>query len=143
MRHNIAFPRVWPARSVGNRTLPVTLQPHGPDASPTPLPIAGGYATSVPGSRRVIDSEGVNPGRSFLGRDDVLDGGPAPDRINRQTPASNAGFIGRNMLWPYDGNALLVAHTDIPRRPITVTPFARTIDTGVTVPAILIGDPVG
>lgn len=148
----ISFPRIWPARAVASRTLPVTLAPvddAGAQGKPLGGASAGGWAASRAGSRRPIDGEGTQPGRSYLGRtEDLLNTGPAPDRINRTTPASNAGKIGVGAGpdgisgWPYDGNALFVKHQDIPRKPITVTPFARTIDTGVTVPSPNIGGPI-
>lgn len=123
----------------------MTLQPAEPDTSPRPLPLRGSQANeiSAPASRRIIDGEAQNPGRSYLGRTgDLLDMGRAPDMIDRATPAANAGGIdGHVSGWPYDGNALLIPHQSIPRRPITVTPFVRNIDTGVTIPSISIGDP--
>lgn len=132
----------WPGRSVGARTFPITLQPEPPPVAPTAL--RGGFVNTVPASTHIIDGEGIAAGRAFLGRtEDDLNTGTKPDRINRGTNALNAGTIGDNMAgWPYDGNAVLVPHTTIPRTPITVTPFARTIDTGVTVPSLPIGTPV-
>jgi hypothetical protein len=146
----VSFPRIWPARAVGSRTLPVTLQPGAVVTVPGPLPAAGGFSVTEAPSRHVIDGDAASPGRSFLGRTgDDLDSGPAPNRIDRNTPATNAGKItgtgGPDGMagWPYDGNALFVPHTVIPRTPITVSPFARTIDTGVTIPSLPIGGPVG
>lgn len=134
----------WPGRSVGARTLPITLQPEPVPVAPTAY--RGGFSNVVAGSAAIIDGEATNPGRGFMGRTaDTLETGPAPDRINRNTTARASGYIGGAGGaigmggWPYDGNALLVPHTTIPRTPITVTPFARTIDTGVTVPALPIG----
>lgn len=148
----ISFPRVWPARSYGARTLPVTLQPDpdaGAESKRLGTATAGGWAASRAASRRTMDGEGVQPGRSFMGRtEDLLNMGPAPDRIDRETYAADAGKIGVGAGpdgiagWPYDGNALLIPHQYIPRVPITVTPFARTIDTGVTIPAPTVGGPV-
>lgn len=157
----IVFPRVWPARAVASRTLPVTLQPIGPDAGndhdsalgvPGPLPTRGGFVNVIPGSARIIDAEGITPGRAFIGgmqtAQNDLDSGHGPDRIDRETTARDKGKIAVGagpdgiMGWPYDANAMLIPHVAIPRRPITVTPFARTIDTGVTIPAAPIGDPV-
>lgn len=146
------FPRVWPARAVASRTLPVTLQPDpdaGAESKALSVPLAGGWAASRAGSHRIMDGEGTQPGRSFLGRtEDDLNAGPAPDRIDRETTARDAGKIGVGAGpdgiagWPYDGNFLMIPHQNIPRSPITVTPFARTIDTGVTVPSPTIGGPV-
>lgn len=135
----------WPGRSVGFRTLPVTLQPAPVDTVPAPLPLAGGFRTTVPASAAQIDTDtAAAAGRSFLGRTgDDLDAGPIPDRINRGSRTLNAGAIGDGMSgWPYDGNALLVPHTMIPRTPITVSPFTRSIDTSVSIPSIMIGGPV-
>lgn len=140
----------WPGRSLGFRTLPVTLAPAPVTTVPAPLPPAGGFRTTVPGSARQIDTNDAHAsGRSFLSRTaDGLDSGPIPDRINRGTRALNAGKIGTGAGpsgiggWPYDGNELLVPHTMIPRTPITVSPFVRSIDTSVSIPSIMIGGPV-
>lgn len=159
MSRRIVFPRIWPARAVASRTLPVTLQPIGPDAGnghgsdalgvPGPLPVRGGWQTTIPASAHIVDGEGLSPGRGYMGRtEDLLNTGPVPDRINRGTTARNAGKVGASNGpqgidgWPYDGNALMIPHNAIPRTPITVTPFSRTIDTGVTIPSQPIGDPV-
>ena len=148
----IVFPRVWPARSYGFRTLPTTLEPvddAGAQGRPLGGPSAGGWDTGTASSAQIIDRDANSPGRSFLGRtEDALNSGPAPDMIDRGTTARIGGKIavgaGPSGLvgWPYDGNELMVPHIAIPRRPITVTPFARTIDTGVTIPSSPIGDPV-
>lgn len=145
----VRFPRVWPARAIASRTLPVTLQPTPPDTVPHPLPVFGGFATELPRSRRLIDRAAASGGRSFVSRTgDLLDTQGAPAPILRLTQGSDAGKIGVGAGpdgiggWPYDGNALLIPHQSIPRRPITVTPFVRSIDTGVTIPSIAIGDPV-
>lgn len=140
----------WPGRSLGFRTLPVTLAPAPVDTVPAPLPLAGGFRTTVSASAAQIDTDTAHSaGRGFLSRTaDDLDSGPIPERINRGTRALNAGKIGNGAGpsgisgWPYDGNELLVPHTAIPRTPITVSPFSRTIDTGVTIPSIMIGGPV-
>jgi hypothetical protein len=140
----IRFP-VLRGRSYGFRTLPLALQPDRTlSVSSKPLPYRGAQADTIsdPKSRRQIDSDRApSPGREYLGRtEDALNSGPVPDRIDRKTAASNDGNIGDQMGgWPYDGNALFIPHQPIPRKPITVTPFSRTIDTGVTVPAIPIG----
>lgn len=144
MARRIIFPRVWPARAVASRTLPVTLQPVDDAGVRGPFRQAGGWGNVVPASASIIDGDGLSPGRSYLDHtEDKLNTGAVPDRINRGTTARNAGKIANWLAgWPYDGNELLVPHTMIPRRPITVTPFARTIDTGVTIPSQPIGDPV-
>lgn len=142
-RPTIRFPVII-GRSYGFRTLPLALQPQQPDTSPKPLRQATAQPDTIsdPRSRREIDSDYAgSPGRSYLGRtEDALNLGPAPDMIDRATPAANAGRIGSDMGgWPYDGNALFVPHQVIPRKPITVSPFHRTIDTGITIPAVPIG----
>lgn len=152
-RRRIVFPRVWPARAVASRTLPVTLQP---DTETGARGIerarrAGGFEATRASSAVIIDRDAISPGRSFIGgaqtADNDLNLGPAPNRIDRGTtareagailPSAPAGIVG----WPYDGNALMIPHQYIPRYPITVTPFARTIDTGVTIPSVGIGEPI-
>lgn len=117
----------------------------------SPLPTRGTQIdeTSAPGSARVIDADSFSPGRSFLGHtEDGLNNGRPPNRIDRGTTARNRGKVAVMGTpagtdgWPYDGNALFIPHQVIPRRPITVTPFQRTIDTGLTVSAPSIGGPV-
>lgn len=86
----------------------------------------------------------VSPGRTYLDDTgiDALNAGKVPDRIDRDFPYANDGLIG-NMVagWPYDGSSLPIPHNYVPRRPYTVQPFGRMIDTGVTVPAIYVGEP--
>lgn len=93
-------------------------------------------------SRRVVRSH--TAGRSYLDDTgiDALNAGEAPDRIDRDIPLANDGLIG-NMVagWPYDGNSLPIPHHYVPRRPMTVQPFVRGIDPGVTIPAIYVGEP--
>jgi hypothetical protein len=150
-RPTIRFPVVI-GRSYGFRTLPLTLQPLPPDALAKPLPMHTSQPDEIaePASRRLIDSEyGTSPGRSYIAHtEDELNLGAPPNRIDRETPALNrgktgvgAGPVGTNS-FPYDGNAVFIPHQSIPRRPITVTLFQRTIDTGVTIPSTPIGSPV-
>jgi hypothetical protein len=93
------------------------------------------------GRLRIIGS--ADAGRQYLAQTGVpvLQAGPEPDRIDRDFPYMNAGLIG-NMVsgWPYDGNALRIPHDYVPRKPYTVQPFGRMIDTGVTIPAIYVGE---
>lgn len=133
----------WPGRNVAG-TYPVHEQGVEVTALAHPLPVSGGFVAVRPASAAIIDREATAPGRSFIDRTaDDLDTGVPPDRINRNTTARNGGTIGHFMGgWPYDGNAALIPHRMIPRNPITVTPFARTIDTGVTVPSLPIGGPL-
>lgn len=133
----------WPGRNVAG-TFPIHQEGTDVAAASHPLPVRGGFVNVRPASAAIIGGESQAPGRSFMGRtSDDLQTGVPPDRIDRGTTARNAGKIANLMAgWPYDGNAVLVPHTRIPRNPITVTAFARTIDTGVTVPSIAIGNPV-
>lgn len=139
------------ARSYGYRSSAV--QPvAGDDPGVNTLPPTRGAQNdynTVPGSAAIIDADAFSPGRSFMGRtEDSLNTGRPPNRIDRETTARNRGKIGVGAFpggiagWPYDGNALFIPHQTIPRRPITVTPFQRTIDTSVTVSAPSIGSPV-
>lgn len=143
----IPFPKII-GRSYGFRTLPLTLKPGGlrDYSSAKPLPLRGTQPDEISAKASRIninDSRTGSPGRSFLGRtEDALNSGPVPSYIPRNAPASNAGNIGRSMFWPYDGNAIYVPHQIVPRRPISGVQFVRSIDTGVTIPAIPIGAPV-
>lgn len=128
-------PRVDPsnagaARVARGRTLPVRGSQHD--------------EISAPASERRIDADAYAPGRAYMGRtEDTLNTGRPPNRIDRGTTARDRGVIGRSVNgWPYDGTALFVPHLIIPRRPITVTPFQRTIDTSVTVSTAPIGGPI-
>lgn len=150
-RRAIRFPRVV-GRTYGFRTMPLSLQPVRDIASRMPLRVHTSQRDeiSVPASRAMIDTPiAPSPGRSYIGHtEDVLNLGPTPDRIDRETPAANAGKIGVGAFpggiagWPYDGNGLYIPHQRIPRKPITVTPFSRTLDTSVTIPSVTIGQPV-
>lgn len=151
-RGNVAPAR---ARSYGYRST-AQQPPSGNDPGvTTPLPRRGAQAdtTSSPASTRRIDGDALAPvsagQRSYLAHtEDDLNTGPVPNRIDRGTTARNAGKIGVGAYpagiagWPYDGNAMFIPHLVIPRRPITVTPFQRTIDTSVTVSAPAIGGPL-
>ena len=64
VRH-FTFPRIWPARAVGSRTLPVTLQPTAPDTVPNLGVPRGGFVNVMPNSAAVIDGEGSAAGRGF------------------------------------------------------------------------------
>lgn len=147
----IRFPKLA-GRSYGYRSTAQTGAPTRVDTVPKPMPLRGTQPDeiSVPASRGIVGgTDAANPGRSFLGRTgDDLDSGPIPNRIERNQQARDAGKIGVGAFpggiggWPYDGNALRIPHQIIPRVPITVTAFQRTIDTSVTVPAVAVGGPV-
>lgn len=140
------------ARSYGYRSGAVPMATGDDPGITSPLPLRGQQSDAIndPRSMRVIDSDAFSPGRAFMGRtEDALNTGRPPNRIDRGTTARNAGRIGVGGFpagiggWPYDGNAMFIPHQTIPRRPITVTPFQRTIDSGLTVSAAPIGGPIG
>lgn len=149
----VRFPKLV-GRTYGFRTLPLAVNPGTLRdwAMRKPLPPRGTQddEISAPASRRYVDTPvAPNPGRSYLAHtEDALNLGPVPDRIDRETYAADRGKIGTGAGpdgiggWPYDGNGLFIPHQMIPRKPITVTPFARTIDTSATIPAAPIGTPV-
>lgn len=139
------------ARSYGYRSGAAPLARTGTIGSDKPLPRRGSQRDeiSVPASVAVVDGDSFSPGRGYMGRtEDALNTGRPPNRIDRGTTARNRGKISvigsPNGMdgWPYDGNALFIPHQIIPRKPITVTPFQRTIDTGLTVSAPAIGGPI-
>jgi hypothetical protein len=151
-RPPIRFPKII-GRTYGFNLLPLALRPIEPiDALSKPLRMHTSQHDEIsdPRSRRLIDTEiAPSPGRAYIAHtEDSLNLGPTPDRIDRETPAANRGKIGVGAGpvgiggWPYDGNALFMPHQRIPRTPITVTPFRRTIDTSVTIPSTPIGAPV-
>jgi len=150
----IRFPRVF-RRTYGSNALPVPPQPlnqrdAGVNVGKAGMPLRGNTGgISTPGSHARIDGDSGNDGRAYYGRtEDALNTGPVPDRINRNTTARNAGAIAISGEpvgmggWPYDGNALYIPHQSIPRKPQTPVVFVRTIDTGVTIPSVGIGNPV-
>lgn len=136
------FPRLF-RRTPDTNALPVTQAPTSPDTAPTAF--RGGDRPSAPASLRGIGGDsGSDYNRTFIGIPDTLNDGPVPDYINRDTRALNAGAIGPEAAgYPYDSNGDFMPHQVITRKPGNVTPYAKTIDTGVTVPSIGIGTPVG
>lgn len=139
------------ARSYGMRTTAQYPPAGNSPASRTPLPLRGSQPDEIsnPRSVEIADGDSFNPGRSFMGRtEDGLNTGPIPARIDRGTTARDRGKIATGAGpegvtgWPYDGNGMFIPHVVIPRRPITVTDFARTIDTSVAIVAPAIGGPV-
>lgn len=135
------FPPLF-RRTPDTNALPVTQAPTPPDTAPTAF--RGGDRPSAPASLRVIGGEnGPQYTRTFIGIPDTLNAGPMPDYINRDTRALNAGAIGPDAAgYPYDSNREFMPHQTILRKPANVTPYAKTIDTGVTVASIGIGTPL-
>jgi hypothetical protein len=152
---DIRFPKLV-GRSYGYRSTAQTGAPEPPQVVPARRILSAGSQPdeiSSPASRRIVGGrEGPNTNdRGYIAHtEDQLNLGPLPDRINRDAQGRNAGKIGVGAFpggiagWPYDGNALRSPHQVIPRKPITVTAFQRSIDTSVTIPAGPgIGGPVG
>lgn len=152
----IRFPKLV-GRSYGYRSTAQTGTPEPPQTVPARRILTAGTQPdeiSSPASRAIVGGrEGSNgtDDRPYIAHtEDSLNLGPLPNRINRDAQGRNAGKIGVGAFpggitgWPYDGNALRIPHQIIPRKPITVTAFQRTIDTSATIPAGPgIGAPVG
>lgn len=122
-------------------SLPISLRPTPPDTAPNAE--RGGDRPSAPASfRPVFIDVGGGPNQGFINLPDTLNSGPLPDYIDRRTPALNAGAIGPDQAgWPYDSNTEFMPHLTIDRTPANVTPYAKTMDTGITIPSIGIGQP--
>ena len=143
---NIRFPKLR-GRSYGYRSTAETGAPEPPQVVPARLILSAGTQPdeiSAPASRRIVGGrEGPNTDdRGYIAHtEDDLNLGPLPNRINRDAQGADRGKIGVGAYpggivgWPYDGNALRIPHQVIPRTPITVTAFQRTIDTSVTIPS--------
>lgn len=81
-----------------------------------------------------------------------LEFGPPPVYIRRMQRAMNAGAVqggtGVGITGPRsfdpktDGGSLLIPHQRIPRKPVTMFPFRKTIDVASTIPARGIAAPV-
>lgn len=136
------FPKVFRREPV-SFSLPVTMAPTPPDTVPY-MPLLGGERASAPASLRGIGGDsGPSQPRTAIGIPDTLNTGPAPDMIDPGRRALNAGAIGPDAAgYPYDSNRAFMPHVVINRKPANVTPYAKTLDTGVTIPSIGIGQPV-
>lgn len=150
----IVFRRPW-GRTYAYNALPADQSPRrDPDVLPRPLPTSGNnLPTSAPSSRAIVDGRSRGGSRSFLGTSAIdLESGPPPVYIRRQTRAMNAGAVqrgtgpgitgGRGYDPKTDGGSLFIPHQRIPRKPVTLRPFLRTIDVASTIPARGIGAPV-
>lgn len=148
-------------RSYGFNTHPVALQPSATNFGLDPKdaaqlhPRGNDYPNVIADSRRVIDGRSARSGQDQFAADSNdtdLNGGPPPRYIRRLTRAQNAGavFFGSGtgqtarqaIDAATDGGALYIPHQRIPRVPITVTAFRRTVDNTSTIPARGIGAPV-
>lgn len=151
------FRRTYGYNALPNPPLPLNQRdagvnaPNGlPSRGNTSAPGVNGGGSTLAGSRRVIGGDSASDGRSYLGVTErvQLESQPAPNRIDRRTMALNAGAIACSAEpvgmggWPYDGSGLYIPHQPIPRKPQTPVVFVRTIDTGVTIPSVGIGNPV-
>lgn len=147
-------------RSYGFNTHPVLLAPdtgYALDAKDAAQlhPRGNDYPDVIAGSRRVIDGPSRGGTRQQFAadaNDNDLNGGPPPRYIRRLTRAQNAGGVWfgsgvgetsrQTIDAQTDGGALYIPHQRIPRVPITVTAFRRTVDNTSTIPARGIGAPV-
>lgn len=153
----VAYGRL-PAEATGGRDVDYHTMP--PDKA-TPgdtmqLPILGNsYPDVAPASRRIIDrsqiSGRLSAGGALPGYPTSLDTGLPPQRIRRRTQAADRGAVGPGTgtgitgalgYNDQNGSAMTIPHIRIPRTPITVTAFRRTIDFTSSIPARGIGAPV-
>jgi len=148
-----------PGRTVGYASLPEEGRPDfNAGVLKRPLRDRGNdYPDVAPASRRIIDA-GRMAGRDGKGGGSIpsfptpLDTGLAPTYIRRRTQAADRGAVQRGtgvgVTGPLgfnadtDGGSLTIPHIRIPRTPITVTAFRRTIDFTSSIPARGIGAPV-
>jgi hypothetical protein len=151
----VRFPKPV-GRTYGYFALPILARlPRSLDAGVTPELRVRGNAdiATVPGSKRIIDGP-IHPGprNMFTTNNRDLVSGPPPSYIRRRSQALNGGVIGPGGVsgnrrlgatgYPTDGGSMYIPHQRVPRWPITVTAFRRTIDTSSTIPARGIGAPV-
>lgn len=125
-----------------------------------PLPVQGNPTpATAPSSRRLTDEPGLpssvsySAGGALPGFPTPLDTGLPPSRIRRLTQAKDRGAVapgtgvgvtgglGFNARGS-NGSLPTIPHIRIPRTPITVTAFRRTIDTTSSIPSRGIGAPV-
>lgn len=123
-----------------------------------PLPDRGNdYPDVAPASRRLTgpgqSGRRYSTGGAMPGFPTSLDTGLPPTRIRRLTQAADRGAVGPGTnvrvtgALGYNagtnGGSQTIPHIRIPRTPITVTAFRRTIDLTSSIPARGIGAPVG
>lgn len=129
--------------------VPLKLVPLGKEAKNTidGLPSRGNADRAVnPGSRAVLPF-GVSHQQGaeyFMSNERDLNSGPAPAPIKRLTTQRMSGFIKPNQGTGTAGSfgSLYIPHQRIPRYPITVSPFRRTVDYSSTIPARGVGAPL-
>lgn len=141
----VTFPPLF-RRTPTTNALPITKPYQGvPVDTVSYMPERGGDRASAPASLLGIGGDsGPKQMRTAVDIGDSLNLGPSPDMIDPGRRALNAGAIGPDSLgWPYDDNGAFMPHQTIDRKPANVTPYTKTIDTGVTIPSIGIGAPVG
>lgn len=151
-----------PGRTVGYRSLPEEAsQDRGPDFNTgvmrKPLPTRGNdYPDVAPASRRLTGpgqtGKRYSSGGALPGFPTALDTGLPPTRIRRLTQAADRGAVangtgtGVTGALGYNagsnGGSMTIPHIRIPRTPITVTAFRRTVDLTSSIPARGIGAPV-
>jgi hypothetical protein len=143
-------------RTYGSNALPFPSGPPQRDEGirQAPPPRGGDTLSSVPASLRVIDARGRTGASPFTDNDRALNSGLPPQRIVRKTRALDRGSVqggigsgfagtGPTSYDPKtDGGSVRIPHQIIPRKPITVTAFRRTIDSTSTIPARGIAAPL-
>jgi hypothetical protein len=141
------------AKSLGNivqrdEGVPLKRVPLGKEAGNTidGLPSRGNADRAVnPSSRLIMDGRSYRQGAEYFNSNERdLNAGPAPTYIRRMTTARNAGYVSPSQCASVAGGtgSLYIPHQRIPRHPITVSPFRRTVDVSSTIPARGIGAPV-
>lgn len=145
------FPKLR-LRTYAYNALPIPPRPPAPDAGiDKPLHLRGNdLPESIAPSLRVIGGKSAAAPRDFDTSNNAdLNSGAPPVMIRRGTRAQDRGAIvlgtGPTSDGPPSlpgGGALFMPHQSIPRKPITVTAFRRTIDTSSTIPSIGVGAPV-
>lgn len=125
------------------------------DGSSSPL-IGNAAPATAPESRRLTgphqSGKRFSTGGALPGYPTPLDTGLSPSRIRRLTQAADRGAVapgtaqGRTGALGFNaltnGASLTIPHIRIPRTPITVTAFRRTIDTTSGIPARGIASPL-
>lgn len=110
------------------------------------LPTRGNADRAVnPGSRAILGGVSHWQGAEYFNSNERdLNSGPAAAPIKRLTTQRMSGFVKPNQGQGTAGSfgSLYIPHQRIPRYPITVSPFRRTVDFSSTIPARGIGAPV-
>lgn len=140
-----------------SEALPGKVPSRGTPSDASSSPLQGNAAPAVaPESRRITDpgqiSGRLSAGGSLPGFPTPLDTGLPPQRIRRRTQAADRGAVGPGtgtrrtgalgVNAQTNGASMTIPHIRIPRTPITVTAFRRTVDTTSGIPARGIASPL-